>query len=81
MIRQGVTIAAVSQKLGCDLADLSNYIRGAKKMPEYLKDKLSAFLGIPVNILFSDEKTYFRFILEKLEVDSGCRKKENPHRS
>lgn len=54
IIEKGISQIELSRQLGIDDGHLSNIIRGWKKAPDDLKQRIAAALGSDTNWLFGD---------------------------
>jgi hypothetical protein len=70
MIRREISLFKLALLLELEPTFLSRCINGKEKMPETMGEKLSGFFTIPREILFGDEKKYFKYMLRQLEKGS-----------
>ncbi len=68
LIRQGKTLLDMASYLGVDLAQMSMWINGHRKVPEHMREKVSAYLGLPEEVLFTDDQgEYFKLMSNLLK--------------
>ena len=77
MIRSGISLFKLAQLLELEPTFLSRCIGGKEKMPESMSKKLAEFFKIPREILFGDQREYFKYVLRQLEQEANENKKNS----
>ena len=56
-------MSEMAADLQVDPAMMSTYVNQRRRMPRHIKEMVSAYLGMPEDVLFNlDEREYFRFV-------------------